>query len=215
MIERSCAKDDHPHFKNEREKLWSRQQSSHYIGEVVKVGYWLSVVKWCLKSTQSGSLCCHNIKCAEFGPFGVHQNHPGPFQRVLTNIEIWAEWKWLIGWSMKNRSKCNFFRYSGQSNPRPTYGQRSFWPNMTVLRSKMSEPFRGCDGGPVIIWRKGKGVVHEKSVKMQLLQIQMAIKPPTLIWTEIILAKYDRPQVKNEREHPVVHLRSRHYMEKR
>ena len=85
------AKYDRPHFKNEREKLWSRQQSSHYIGEVVKVGYWLSVVKWCLKSTQSGSLCCHNIKCAEFGPFGVHQNHPGPFQRVLTNIEIWAE----------------------------------------------------------------------------------------------------------------------------
>ena len=58
-------------------------------------------------------------------------------------------------------------------------------------------------------------VVHEKSVKMQLLQILRAIKPRVNIWIEIILAKYDRPQVKNEREHPVVHLRSRHYMEKR
>ena len=85
------AKYQRPHLKNEREQLWLRRQSSHYIGEVVKVGYWLSVVKWCLKSTQSGSLCCHNIKCAEFGLFGVDQNHPGPFQRVLTNIEIWAE----------------------------------------------------------------------------------------------------------------------------
>ena len=78
------AKYDRPHFKNEREKLWLRQQSSHYIGEVVKVGYWPSVVKWCLKSTQSGSLCCHNIKCAELGPCGVHLSHSGPFQRPLT-----------------------------------------------------------------------------------------------------------------------------------
>ena len=90
-MERLRAKYERPHFKNEREQLWLRRQSSHYMGEVVKVGYWPSVIKWCLKSTQSGSLCCHNIKCAEFGLFGVDQNHPGPFQRVLTNIEIWAE----------------------------------------------------------------------------------------------------------------------------
>ena len=79
----------------------------------------------------------------------------------------------------------------------------------------MAEQSSGRISNPIIISRKGKGVVHEKLVKMQLLQILRAIKPPTLIWTEIILAKYDRPQVKNEREHPVVHLRSRHYMEKR
>merc|ERR1712074_348279 len=119
------------------------------------------------------------------------------------------------GWSMKNRSKCNFFRYRWQSNLRLSYGQRSFWPNMTVLRSKMSENIPCCFGSPVIIWRKGKGVVHEKSVKMQLLQIQMAIKPPTLIWTEIILAKYDRPQVKNGRAQLVLLQRPYHYMEKR
>merc|ERR1712055_317022 len=110
-----------------------------------------------------------------------------------------------------NMFKGIIFLVPGQSNPRPTYGQRSFWPNMTVLRSKMSEPFRGRISGPVIIWRKGKGLVHEKSVKMQLLQILLAIKPPTLIWTEIILAKYDRPQVKNERAIPRVRRRPSHY----
>ena len=86
---------------------------------------------------------------------------------------------------------------------------------MTILTSKMKKLCSVRDGDPIIIWRKSKGVVHEKSVKMQLLQILRAIKPSAHIWTEIILAKYDRPQVKNEREHPVVHLRSRHYMEKR
>ena len=101
------------------------------------------------------------------------------------------------GWSMKNRSKCNFFQYSGQSNLRPSYGQRSFWPIMSVLTSKMAEHSGRSDGDPNIISRKSKGVVHEKSVKMQLLQIRMAIKPPTRIWTEIILAKYERPHFKN------------------
>ena len=85
---------------------------------------------------------------------------------------------------------------------------------MTVLRSKMAEHNSGCFRDPIIIWRKGKGVVHEKSVKMQLLPILRAIKPTPLIWTEIILAKYDRPQVKNEREHPGVLLRPHHYIEK-
>ena len=79
----------------------------------------------------------------------------------------------------------------------------------------MSEKSFGCVSNPIIISRKSKGVVHEKSVKMQLLQIRMAIKPPTRIWTEIILAKYDSPSFKNEREHPVVRLRSRHYIEER
>ena len=54
-MESLSSKYDPTHFKNEREKLWLRQQSSHYIGEVVKVGYGLSVSKWskgrCLNST--------------------------------------------------------------------------------------------------------------------------------------------------------------------
>ena len=78
----------------------------------------------------------------------------------------------------------------------------------------MSEPFRGSVRGPVIIWRKGKGVVHEKSVKMQLLQMEMAIKPTPLIWTEIILAKYERPQFKNGRAKLGSHQQPYHYMEK-
>ena len=32
------------------------------------------------------------MKSAEFGPSGVHRNHPGAFQRALTNIEIWPVW---------------------------------------------------------------------------------------------------------------------------
>ena len=54
-----------------------------------------------------------------------------------------------------------------------------------------------------VIWvymRKANRVVHEKSVKMQLLQILLQIKPQSHIWTEIILAKYQRPHFKNERE---------------
>ena len=86
---------------------------------------------------------------------------------------------------------------------------------MTVLRSKMAEHNSGRFSNPIIIWRKLKGVVHEKSVKMQLLQILRAIKPPSLIWTEIILAKYDRPQVKNEREQLDPLLWPSHYIEER
>ncbi len=86
---------------------------------------------------------------------------------------------------------------------------------MTVLRSKMAEHNSGRFSNPIIIWRKLKGVVHEKSVKMQLLQILRAIKPTPLIWTEIILAKYDRPQVKNEREQLWLLQQTRHYMGKR
>ena len=113
---------------------------------------------------------------------------------------------------MKNWSKCNFFRYSWHSNPESTYGQRSFWPIMSVLTSKMAENNSGCVSNPIIISRKLKGVVHEKSVKMQLLQIRMAIKPPTHIWIEIILAKYERPHFKNEREHPVLRRQPSHYV---
>ena len=40
-MESLSSKDEPSHFKNEREQLRVRQQSSHYIGEVVKVGYWL------------------------------------------------------------------------------------------------------------------------------------------------------------------------------
>ena len=69
-------------------------------------------------------------------------------------------------------------------------------------------------GSPIIISRKLKGVVHDKSVKMQLLQILRAIKPPSLIWTEIILAKYDRPQVKNGRAQLVARQQPHHYIEK-
>ena len=71
-----------------------------------------------------------------------------------------------------------------------------------------------CVSNPVIILGKSNRVVHEKSVKMQLLQILLQINTQSHIWTEIILAKYDRPQVKNEREHPGVLLRPHHYMEK-
>ena len=85
---------------------------------------------------------------------------------------------------------------------------------MNVLTSKMSEQSSCRDGGAVIISRKGKGVVHEKSVKMQLLQIRMAIKPRIHIWIEMSCAKYDRPQVKNGREQLWVRLRPHHYIEK-
>ena len=78
----------------------------------------------------------------------------------------------------------------------------------------MSENNSGPDGNPNIISRKSKGAVHEKSVKRQLLQILLQIKPTSRIWTEIILAKYDSPSFKNEREHPVGLLRPHHYIEK-
>ena len=71
-----------------------------------------------------------------------------------------------------------------------------------------------CVSNPVIISRKSKGVVHEKSVKMQLLQIRMAIKPSAHIWTEIIFAKYQPPHFKNEREKLWVRQQPYHYIEK-
>ncbi len=42
-------------------------------------------------------------------------------------------------------------------------------------------------------------MVHEKAVKMQRLQILLARKPRVHIWTEIILANYERPHFKNGR----------------
>ena len=38
-MERLRAKYERPHLKNEREKLRERLRSSHYIGEIVKVGF--------------------------------------------------------------------------------------------------------------------------------------------------------------------------------
>ena len=39
-IESLSSKDDRPHFKNGRAQLVAHQQPYHYIGEIVKVGYW-------------------------------------------------------------------------------------------------------------------------------------------------------------------------------
>ena len=85
---------------------------------------------------------------------------------------------------------------------------------MTILTSKMKKLCSVRDGDPIIIWRKGKGVVHEKSVKSQCLQILLQKISAVLIWTEIILAKYDRPQVKNGRAQLVARQQPYHYMEK-
>ena len=71
-----------------------------------------------------------------------------------------------------------------------------------------------CVSNPVIISRKSKGVVHEKSVKMQLLQIILKINTHYHIWTEIILAKYERPHLKNGREQLRVRQQPYHYIEK-
>ena len=86
---------------------------------------------------------------------------------------------------------------------------------MNVLTSKMAEHNSMRDGNPIIISRKSKGVVHEKSVKSQCLQILLQKISAVLIWTEIILAKYDRPQVKNGRAQLGLLQRPYHYMEKR
>ena len=69
-----------------------------------------------------------------------------------------------------------------------------------------------CVSNPVIISRKSKGVVHEKSVKMQLLQIILKINTHYHTWTEIILAKYQPPHFKNEREQLRVRQQSSHYI---
>ena len=57
-MERLRANYERPQLKNEREQLRVLLRSSHYIGEIVKVGYGLSVAKWSierrLKSTQTG-----------------------------------------------------------------------------------------------------------------------------------------------------------------
>ena len=84
---------------------------------------------------------------------------------------------------------------------------------MSVLTSKMTEQRGTRDGNPNIISRKSKGVVHEKSVKMQLLQITMAIKPRVHIWIEMSRAKYERPHFKNERDQLTPHRQPYHYIE--
>ncbi|MCP3679002.1 MAG: hypothetical protein GY782_01375 [Gammaproteobacteria bacterium] len=87
-------------------------------------------------------------------------------------------------------------------------------PNISVLTSKMSENNSGRVSSPIIISRKLKGVVHKKSVKMQLLQILLQINTQSLIWTELILAKYERPQFKNGRAQLVARQQPHHYIEK-
>ena len=85
---------------------------------------------------------------------------------------------------------------------------------MNVLTSKMAEHNSGCDGNPIIISRKGKGVVHEKSVKSQCLQILLQKISATLIWIESLSSEDDRPQVKNGRAQLGLLRRPHHYMEK-
>ena len=57
-------------------------------------------------------------------------------------------------------------------------------------------------------------MVHEKSVKMQLLQIILKINTHYHIWTEVILAKYQPPHFKNGREQLRVRQQPYHYIEK-
>ena len=83
---------------------------------------------------------------------------------------------------------------------------------MTVLRSKMAEHNSWRVSNPIIISRKLKGVVHEKSVKMQLLPILLQIKSPTLIWIESLSSKDDRPHFKNGRAQLVAHQQPYHYI---
>ena len=71
-----------------------------------------------------------------------------------------------------------------------------------------------CVSNPVIILGKSNRVVHEKSVKMQCLQIILKINTHYHIWTEIILAKYERPHLKNGREQLRVRQQPYHYIEK-
>ena len=85
---------------------------------------------------------------------------------------------------------------------------------MTILTSKMKKLCSVRVSNPIIISRKGKGVVHEKSVKMQLLQIILKINTHYHTWTEIILAKYQPPHFKNEREQLRVRQQSHHYIKK-
>ena len=97
---------------------------------------------------------------------------------------------------------------------RSTYGWRGPVPNITVLSSKMAEINSFRDGGPVIISRKAKGVVHEKSVKSQRLQILLQIKMQVPQWIESLSSKDDRPHFKNERAKLVLLQQPYHYMEK-
>ena len=84
---------------------------------------------------------------------------------------------------------------------------------MNLLTSKMSENNSGCVSSPVIILGKANRVVHEKSVKMQLLQILLAIKPSAHICLESLSSEDEPSHVKNEREQLDPRRRPQHYIE--
>ena len=85
---------------------------------------------------------------------------------------------------------------------------------MTILTSKMKKLCSVRVSNPIIISRKGKGVVHEKSVKSQRLQILLQIKMQVPQWIESLSSKDDRPHFKNERAKLVLLQQPYHYMEK-
>ena len=155
MIERSCAKYDHPHFKNEKVMLRPLRQPYHYIEKIEGGGPW-KIGQNATSSDQDGNQTPNpHMDRDHFG-----QIWPSSLQKWASKGNCATEipslyGEKLIGWSMKNRSKCNFFRYSGQSNPQPTYGWRAFWPNMTVLTSKMSENNSVPDGA-FCHWKRRK-----------------------------------------------------------
>ena len=181
MIERSCAKDDHPHFKNEKVMLRPLRQPYHYIGKIEGGGPWKIGQNATSSDTPGNQTLGPHMDRDHFGQIWTSSVQKWPSKARVASATLSLYGEKVRGWSMKNRSKVNVFRYSCKKFLQSSYGQRSFWPNMTVLRSKMSDQSRGSIWGPVIIWRKGKGVVHEKSVKMQLLPILLQIKSPTLI----------------------------------
>ena len=83
---------------------------------------------------------------------------PGVLEEVAFSTSEWSKsrslvkcsiYQWPRLWPLGGR-KCNFFQYSWQWNPRPTHGWRAFWPNISLLTSKMSEQSSWRDGDPVI-----------------------------------------------------------------
>ena len=57
-VEGSHAKNQSSNFKTDRTLAGARRQSSHYLGYIVKVGFWLSASKRsmakCLKALKNG-----------------------------------------------------------------------------------------------------------------------------------------------------------------
>ena len=84
----------------------------------------------------------------------------------------------------------------------PSSGQK--WPSTTLGASETLS----------LYWGNCKGVVHEKSVKSQRLQILLQIKSPTLIWIESLSSKDERPHFKNGRAQLYARRKPYHYIEK-